>query len=66
MFKSIEHFKEYCEKAQYIKFDIYYSERLNRIVLAYRGRVVTVVGDRGIFFCKHGYIGKSFVKVGNL
>ena len=66
MLRSLEDFKDYCAKSEAINFGVYYSPLLNRIILGERGRVINVCGDKGIFFTRHGYIGKSYVKIGEL
>lgn len=66
MFESLKDFKRYCRTAKPINFGVYYSSRLNRIVLGERGRVINVCGKKGIFFTKGGYLGSSFVKIGEL
>lgn len=62
---TLDDFRKWAAEAETLDFDVLYSPRLNQIVLADRGIVVHVCG-RGIFFTKHGYVGKSFVKIGSL
>lgn len=66
MVMTLEEWKRWAKESKPLDFDVMYSDKLNRIILSDRGRVVNVCGEKGIMFTKHGYVGSSFVKIGRL
>lgn len=63
-------FKKYCEESKPLDPFVLYSPITERVALSFcnkgRRREVDILGSKGIFFIKRGYLDPSYVVIGRL
>lgn len=61
---TLDEFHNYAKTKVYIAFSVYYNPHTNEIRLGTNKNFVTPLGNKGIFFTKHGKIKGNWIKIG--
>lgn len=67
---KLNEFKNFCKETEPLNPFVLYSPVTGRIALSFcnhwRRREIIILGGKGIFFIKQGYLGSSYKVIGKL